>query len=120
MYDFVLEILIMGSLAAMLYVAARAVPRVGEQVTPSTPARYLDNLFKRIPWEKLDGVINALVGKLLRKMKVYILRLDNFVSRSLKRFTNGNGKTVPRGDLFENLAARQEDGGGENSDSKTG
>lgn len=110
MYNFVLQMVMMLSLGTMVYLAARALPRVGERVVPSSPAQYVDKLVKKIPVEKLDLFLSAVLEKMLRKSKILILKVDNRVTFYLNKFKkNSNGKDLPAGrqellkpDLFEN------------------
>ncbi|HEY4500130.1 MAG TPA: hypothetical protein VJH70_03390 [Candidatus Paceibacterota bacterium] len=103
MYNFVLQMIMMLSLGTVVYLAARALPRVGERVVPGSPAQYMDKLVKKIPIEKLDAFLNATLEKILRKSKIFILKVDNRVTFYLNKFKkNGNGKEAVKPDLFEN------------------
>ncbi len=94
----------------MVYLAARALPRVGEQVLPSRTAKYFDELVKKIPLEKIDVFLSSLAEKLLRKSKILILKVDNKVTFYLNKFKSGtNGKEIAKPDLFEtNTSEKQE------------
>lgn len=89
----------MFSLGALVYIMARAVPRVGERVNVSSPAKYFDNLIKRIPLEKIDGFLSALAEKSLRKVKIWILKMDNIVSNHLNKFKAVEKKPLSQGIL---------------------
>src|SRR3990167_4883104 len=101
MYSFVLQSAIFLSLGVMLYLFARAIPRVGERVVPSSSSQYLDKLVKRIPLEKIDNFLSGVTEKVLRKSKIVVLKIDNVVSKNLKKFkSTGNGKEN-KPDIFD-------------------
>lgn len=94
----------MLSLAVMIYLVARSVPRVGELITPSDKKSYLENWLKKVPWHKIDSLINSVGGKFLRRLKIIILKFDNLVSKYLNKFKaaeNGNKEVLNPG-IFEN------------------
>ena len=109
MYNFILQITIMLSLAVMIYLAARVVPRVSEMPTPTNQKNHVDQLVKKIPLDKIDFFLNSLVAKFLRKSKIFVLKLDNLISNSLNKFktTNENGKDALKRDILNDK------GGGE-------
>lgn len=96
----------MLSLAAIIYLVARAIPRVGELINPSDKKSYLEDFFKKIPWHKLDALISSWSEKILRKLKIFILKLDNLVSKYLNKFrtTEMLNKEAAKPDIFENKA----------------
>ncbi|MCR4327966.1 MAG: hypothetical protein NUV53_00405 [Patescibacteria group bacterium] len=94
MFEFILGNIAMVSAGVVLYLFAHSLPRIGE------PEAQSKDIFER--WatsefpEKLDGAFNGFAGKFLRKLRVVILRFDNIISESLRRFkqNNGNGKSL--------------------------
>lgn len=102
MYDLILQVIIMLSLAAMIYLVARVVPRVSEMAAPANQKNYLDGLVRKIPFEKIDAFLNSLVAKILRKAKILVLKLDNLISHNLGKFktTNSNGKEAFSRDML--------------------
>ena len=99
MYNLLLNLIMFGSFGVVIYLMARAVPRVkdsGETVhAPGT----IDRILSRLPLAKIDAKISSLTEKALRGVKVTIMRFDNFLTYRLKRMkkSNGNGK---KQDLF--------------------
>ncbi len=82
----------MASLGTMLYLVARSLPRVGEEV--SDKPGFLDKLSSSEIPEKLDAAFNNFLAKSLRKTKVVLLKVENFINEKLKKVsTNGNGLT---------------------------
>lgn len=79
-----------------MYLFARALPRVEfeeETAKKNLIERWVTSEFP----EKFDAWLDGFLLKFLRKLKVLILRFDNFVGNCLKRFKaenqNGNHKT---------------------------
>lgn len=91
MLQFILTTVLMASLGTMLYIVARSLPRVGEE--PSGKPSLFDRLSSSELPERIDAAFNNFLAKTLRKTKVVLLRIENFVNEKLKKFsTNGNGK----------------------------
>lgn len=95
MYNFILQIIVFASLGSIIYLLARAVPRVTDEAAPTRPANFFDKLMAKLPMEKIDQDINSFLAKFLRKSKVIILKIDNFINHRLGKLSkkNGNGKT---------------------------
>ena len=84
MYCFLLQSIFMLSIGAMIYILASAVPRVDG----SFGARSWDlaaRFIRRIPLTKIDSILSAISEKLLRRVRVVILKIDNWVSGFLGR-----------------------------------
>ena len=95
MYNFILQIIIMASLGALIYLIARAVPRIEnlEESFQKSSAGKLDRLIGLVPLDKIDINLSTWVEKILRKIKLSLMRWDNSVTGHLKKIkkTNGNG-----------------------------
>lgn len=100
---FIFTLVLMFSLSAVLYLMVRALPRVEEvdgtiggadgfggmagsgAAGIGTPHGLLDRwAHSEIP-EKIDASFNAWLLKLLRKFKVFTLKLDNAISTHLRK-----------------------------------
>jgi hypothetical protein len=80
---FIVTGILMAAVGAVLYLMVRALPRVAEE--PSERRGVVDRLaHSEIP-EKLDAAIDAFLIKLLRKVKVFIMQLDNALSKHLRK-----------------------------------
>jgi len=93
----------MVSLGGIIYLFARALPRVTDAPVPVNRKDYLAELMKKLPLEKADAWFAQLFGKFLRKAKIVILKFDNILTRhinSLKK-DSGNAFTADRPNLFE-------------------
>ena len=107
----------MVSLGTIIYLIARAAPRVTE--TESRPPRenYFDKLIKKLPLEKADAFVSAYFEWFLRKLKIVILRLDNLVSRHLHKLkpSKGAADTLGKPSIFDEKKS-DDSGGVENKD----
>ncbi len=88
MLRFIIQTLIMVSLAAILYLMAKAVPRIGDEPEngPENQGRVMMYV------EKLDEFLKAFLEKFLRQVRVWILKFDNFIGQKINRFK----KEAPR------------------------
>lgn len=91
MYNLILQILVFTSLGLVIYLLARAVPRVEDAPAPVRGPNFFDKLMAKIPMAKIDGAINSSLAKFLRKIKVLILKIDNFANDRLGKLTKKSG-----------------------------
>ena len=102
MYDFFLQLFFISSLAVIVYLMARALPRVQEEEGYTTTAlEYLEGWVKKLPLSKIDRSLNTRFEKTLRKIRVVVLRLDNVIHNHLSN--RRNGENSAGGDLFDQL-----------------
>ena len=100
MLTFIVEMVMIVSFAAVLYVVIRVLPRVEETevegVVPHHVVAKLTDYF-----ERFDAWFAFVFEKFLRRVRVLILKLDIVVSRKLSRFKkeNGNGHAAEAGPL---------------------
>jgi len=93
MLQFIVVNLIFIALGVILYLVVRTLPRLGDEHAHPQPVTIFERLIvSEIP-ERIDAALNAFLGKTLRKTRVVLMRLDNFVSKWLARIKtkNGNG-----------------------------
>ena len=106
MYEFLLQIILIAGLGAMVYILARALPRVPEvDGAPSAPlpAR-LERWVKKLPLAEIDAAILSFLEKVLRKVRVVIMKIENAVNSGISRLRKGNGSAASaetRDDLFD-------------------
>ena len=97
MYEFILQLAVFFSLGVVLFIMARAVPRIqseSEVIHQNTKFDYFDRFLGKIPLNKLDFLINSFLSKILRRIKVVVLKIDNFITNYLNKLlkkTNNNG-----------------------------
>lgn len=72
--DFILQLILFISFGIIVYVAAKALPRVAEDGEEIKPER---TLLSSIPAQKIDLAIASFLEKNLRRARVTILRWDN-------------------------------------------
>jgi len=73
----------MLSLGAVLYLMVRALPRIAEE--PSEKKNFLDRWAHSDIPEKMDAALNNFLLKFLRKVKIFILKIDNMLSKELRK-----------------------------------
>jgi len=87
-YNFILEISLLISLGAMIYLVARVLPRVGDDVGDSHRKSRIDTLIEAIPLHKVDAAFSGLVEKTLRRVRLILMKLDTILGRHLHRVRN--------------------------------
>jgi poly-D-alanine transfer protein DltD len=91
MYDFILQTFFITSLAVIIYLMARSLPRIQEAEGHVTLSDYLEKWVAKLPLSKIDDSLNNRLEKFLRRTRVLVLKLDNSINRHLnKRKENGN------------------------------
>ena len=105
MYNFILQFLIMTSLAIIVYLVARATPRIDENIVFSKSKNsFFDNIVHKLPLEKIDLMSSNLLEKLLRRVKIIILKIDNILTKKLGNFKSASSSQEDlRPNLFEKL-----------------
>ncbi|MDE2001383.1 MAG: hypothetical protein KGI60_02315 [Patescibacteria group bacterium] len=112
MYNFILQTIIMASLAVIIYLFARAIPRVGDPAFAGRDRDYVADLLDRLPLEKADAFVTMALEKLLRKLKVVVLKFDNILTRHLHGLrSEAPGKNLNVGQLFGQPASETKEGG---------
>ena len=82
MFAFVFEIAIFASLAGILFVSLRTLPRVSNEVFTENRSRIRAHEFMLFI-ERADVVLKVLFEKFLRRLKVIILKFDNFLTKKI-------------------------------------
>lgn len=102
MYSLILQLLLFSSLGTIILLLARALPRVSDESGVVHPESFFDRLLRRLPLEKVDTFLNGVFEKLLRKLKVGVLKIDNVVSGYLARLRRTNNTSNAGKDFFGN------------------
>ncbi len=101
MYDFLLQISLFISLGIIIYLFARAVPRVDESGEVVHTHGRIDRFLAKLPLDKIDDRLNVILEKTLRKTRIFTMKVDNVIDDRLAKLKkNGNGVQVRQG-LFE-------------------
>lgn len=83
MVKLILNAAILLSLGVVLYVVVKALPRIEESDNNSSlPEEHWAGAYI----EKIDVYVKSLAEKSLRRMRVWLLRFDNYVSKKLNAF----------------------------------
>ena len=103
MFNYIVANIFIISAGTVLYLVARSLPRVEDNGAPRRQ-NILDRwVASEIP-ERIDATINSVMGKLLRKLKVFLLKIDNLLTEKLRRVTVKNGKSSLTGNHFKEIA----------------
>ncbi len=100
MIQFILTTVLMVSLGTILYLVARSLPRIEEE-QPADGTLLERWAASEIP-EKVDAAFNGFLMKFLRKLKVVLLKIDNYLTDHLKKISssaNGGGNDKPKIDF---------------------
>jgi len=91
MFQFIITNILMLSLGTILYLLVRSLPRIDESEANSANESLIERwVASEIP-ERVDDLIKTFTGKLLRKFKVFLLKIDNLLTERLKKIKNENG-----------------------------
>ena len=109
---FILEQIFLVSIGVMIYMIVRTLPRVNgfelaqEKEKKTRPATH----FKQEWVDALDKHFIASLEKTLRRMKVWVMKLDNYVSRNLERVSpKRNGDQDNQPSIFEDKDQNSEE-----------
>lgn len=83
MYELVLQLVLMVSLAVIVYLIAIAVPRVEEHAGERSTSQNSHSI--HLSLDRMDAFLSRLRDRVLRRIKIIILKADNYVSRQLNK-----------------------------------
>lgn len=97
MLQLILTNVLMLALGAILYLSARSLPRLADEETTERQYSWIERwVMSDIP-HKVDQALNLWAGKLFRKVKIYLLRLDNYLTTQLKRMNTAEPHGIAGG-----------------------
>lgn len=105
--DFILQIILLASAGVIVYLFARALPRVSDDdiAPPSKIWLRIEEFFRSLPLQKIDIFVNGILEKFLRKFRVIILKIENIVNAGIHKVKSGKKDINSDGgvsrDLFE-------------------
>lgn len=111
MYAFLLQMTFVTSLAVITFILLRSLPRVAtEEAEPSLAARFSDFL-NRLPLHHIDERINTFLFKLLKRSRVFVLKIDNRLSRHLDHVkkTGAGASHPPVQDMIDHVQGEKGD-----------
>ncbi|MBI5401645.1 hypothetical protein HZB05_02355 [Candidatus Wolfebacteria bacterium] len=128
MYNFILQTLIMISAGVMIYLMARKVPRIVDVVDerasskPKGLGAKIDHLLSSLPLEKIDFFVSQLLEKILRKTKLWLMKVDNQLTHHLNKYKKfkptGGTETSAKPSLFEKEESVSDSEKSENEENK--
>ncbi len=126
---FIFTLVLMFSLSAVLYLMVRALPRVAEadgsadvvSIDDSGGAAglggrrgFLDRWAHSELPEKIDASFNTWLLKFLRKFKVFTLKLDNVISKHLRKINHNQAASEKKATIdFKEISGRNAATGGD-------
>lgn len=73
------------SLGLIVYLFARAVPRIAHNRPEDVqPLSGFDRFIGKLPLEKIDRGLHSFFEKGLRKMRIVLMKIDNYINSHLK------------------------------------
>ncbi len=84
-YNFILQLVFLVSFGVIIFLVASAIPRIPEEEgkEPETP------WIKKVPLKKMDTFVAESKNKVLRRVKVVILKVENFINKHLHKDKGG-------------------------------
>lgn len=80
MADFILQLFIFLSFGVVVYLVARALPRVPDDAKDEVPEKTHKGFLSSFPAHKVDLAIASFFEKVLRRARLVVLRLDNVLN----------------------------------------
>lgn len=93
MSQFIAQIVLTLSFGVVVFLFARALPRVAEgeaQAPTDILEKKLEHWIARLPLHRIDHGLNMFLEKMLRRLRIVTLKIDNIVHRLLFRVKSSN------------------------------
>ncbi len=91
MFSFISEIAVFVGLSGVVFLALRALPRVPDEAFTESRSRIRTHEFLLL-LEKTDDILKSAFEKLLRRLKILILKMDNMVTKKIGKVTDDRTK----------------------------
>lgn len=109
MINFVLNIVLFAALGAVIYLFARTLPRIDDtKLDPAKEDALAAHLTSSV--EKLDSRLKSLFEKILRKVRLIVLKVDNAIGNKigkLKKEKEKEGESIFKEAAGEDGAAEK-------------
>jgi len=105
-YNFILQICLMVGFGGMVYIIARGTPRIDDRLEEKGKNK-LDRWFSKIPIEKIDITLSNFLEKFLRRLRVCLLRMDNFLVGHLNKIKSATQSNNKKSDLLQAIASKE-------------
>jgi len=99
----------MVSLGAMVYLIARAIPRVGEGEHLAEKTEGTSRTLVSVSLERVDRLLSAATEKTLRRIKVLMLKIEGAISRSLEKKRKFEGESSEKGKQSATLFKKKDE-----------
>ncbi len=107
MLQFIVTDVLMLALGFVFYLMVRALPRIEDE--QKEEKNFLDRLVRSDIPEKVDIALNGFLLKTLRKAKILVLKLDNTLSKTLRKIKYEENGTKPAIDFKEIIEQKKEE-----------
>ena len=100
LFQFIITNIFMLSIGAILYLAARTLPRIEDGAEAEKKGLFEKWLTSEVP-EKIDRALNGFLFKSMKKARVLLLRFDNTLGEQLKKIkpdVDGSGSPKSHSD----------------------
>ena len=101
--QFALTNLFLVAVSAVLYLVVRTLPRLGEEVVAIRQPSLIERLIISDIPHRFDMLVNAVMEKSFRRLKVVLLRFDNYLTTKIKKINTHNGIQKPKANFDEEL-----------------
>lgn len=113
-YNFILQIFLMVGIGGVVYLFARAAPRIDDTLEQKEKDK-TGKLLSKIPIERIDMALSNFWEKFLRRMRVSLLKIDNFLMNHLNRRKSSAQLNNKKSDLLTAITSKKpEEGTSEN------
>ncbi len=107
---FILEIVFFISLGAIVFLFVRKLPYVSDVPQKELNAgRFKDGILNSQWVDKLDSKFIDLLSKWLRKMKLAVMRLDNYVARHIENIKHRTSREKTAQNILKEIEEDRED-----------
>jgi hypothetical protein len=100
----------MVGFGGIVYLIARGVPRIDDTLREEPKNKIdhkIDHWFSKIPIEKFDVALSNFLEKFLRRLRIGLLRMDNFLVKHLNKVKTVNQENNKKPDLISALVAEK-------------
>lgn len=105
-YNFIFQIGLMVGFGGMIYLIARGIPRIDDRLEEEKEKKQLVHWFSKIPLEKLDASLTIFWEKILRRLRVCLLKMDNCLVSHLRKIKSANQSNNKKPDLLQAVASK--------------
>ena len=95
LFQFIVTNIFLISVGTLIYLVVRTLPRIDEHGPAEKKASLLERWMASEVPEKIDETVNTYTGKILRKVKVVLLKVDNVISKRLQKIRPANERHDP-------------------------